>query len=64
MSRTVYVVEKVDADDRGVGQLAAFETEAAARECLALLDAEGRHGMLAINLITVHPTLAAWGDAR
>ena len=62
--RVVYVVEKVDSEDRGLGQLGAFETEEAAREFLAVLDREGRHGMLAINLITVHETVAGWSEER
>ena len=62
--RTVYLVEKVDSEDRGLGQLGAFDTEEAARECLAVLEEEGRHGMLAINLITVHSTVSGWRDQR
>lgn len=63
-SRLVFAVEIVDEEDRAIAQLGAFDTEEAAQECLSLLEAEGRHGMLAINLIDVHSTVTDWAADR
>jgi hypothetical protein len=60
----IYEVVRVADDDHLEVQLGAFDSESEAQKCLALLEAEGRHGDLSLNYVAVHGRLEDWSWDR
>jgi len=61
----IYEVVQLDADgDAMVHQFGAFTDEAEARKVLDLLEAEGRHGPLALNGVAVYRSATEWERRR
>lgn len=57
----VYEVVLLDADeDSTVFQFGAFTEQAEAQKVLDLVEAEGRHGPLALNGVAVYKSAAEW----
>ena len=57
----VYEVVRWNEDTEAVeALLGAFDSEAEAHKLIELLDGEGRHGMLRVNLVTFHARLEDW----
>ncbi|GHF17903.1 hypothetical protein [Pseudolysinimonas yzui] len=60
----IYEVARIADDDHLEGQLAAFDSEPEAKRYFALLEAEGRHGDLILNYVTLHSRLEDWSSNR